>query len=118
MQRGRDGSGTPRRRKGSSPPGQCPQEHSALQDDTGDARGKRWGRGWFRILLVSLKRNSEGKKKRKENNRKPQRSPPLNISGAEVWGLGVGFFCFFVCLFCVCFFLCFLFFKSVFQNYF
>jgi len=50
-----------------------------------------------------FKAKFRGEKKRKENNRKPQRSPPLNISGAEVWGLGVGFFCFF-CLFVLCLF--------------
>lgn len=120
MQRGRDGSGTPRRRKGSSPPGQCPHEHSALQDDTGDARGKRWGRGWFRILLVSLKRNSEGKKKEKKTTENHKDPLPLTflVQRFGVWVLG--FFVFlFVCFVFVFFFVfCFSsrFFRTIFKN--
>lgn len=68
-----------------------------------------------------FKAKFRGEKKRKENNRKPQRSPPLNISGAEVWGLGVGFFLFFlfVCFVFVFFFVfCFSsrFFRTIFKN--
>lgn len=105
MQRGRDGSGMPRRRKGSSLLGQCPQEHSALQDDTGDGRGKRWGRGGRRILLLSLLRNSE-EKKRKENKKKTtenHKDPPLPftflVQRFGLWVLGFFFSLFVLCLF-------------------
>lgn len=60
-------------------------------------------------FFIEKFRGKKKEGKQKENNRKPQRSsPPLHISGAEIWALGVGFFFLFVCFVFIFFlFVCF-----------